>query len=284
MHGRCVLTLVVLLGSAWATAQEPAPDATTENVQKTLAFSEAESKRYRIFHSDDPKAALELVEKPVLKWSNPLKTEVHGTVVVFLRGGCPEAVGAAFHYFARQQVNMELVSLTDVPLTGERNGRVRWKAQAGVEWKAVPNAPIPAATAGRRRFQARELSRKFQAEIGERDAQDNLSQLRLLSRPLHEYQATDTSGRDGSLFAFAVANDPDTLIAIESRPTKEGREWVYAVARLSYQRLRVSLADNVVWDVPQLAPPWENLRGPDGTYVALQWRSPEDAARDGAEP
>ena len=104
----------------------------------------------------------------MLRWSNPTGGEVHGAVVLWSAGGCPVAAASAYRFFDREQVNVELVSLAEVPLTAERNRRVRRTPQAGVEFRPVPGAPEAAGTPAARRRQARQLARRFSGTITER--------------------------------------------------------------------------------------------------------------------
>ena len=49
---------------------------------------------------------------------------------------------------------------------------------------------------------------------------------------------------------------------------------------MHYCRVLLRLGEKDVWDVPTVAPPWDQIRGPKGTYVILQWDTPEAAAKD----
>jgi hypothetical protein len=279
---------VVLLGglvfaaAVAAAAQTPQPDKDelTGNAAKGAEFAADEAKRYDLRRADQGKRPFALVPKPLLRWSNPTRGEVHGSVYLWTHDGCPEAISSAYQMFHRKQLNVELVSLSEAALTGKRNDKVRWSPGAGVTFAPLPDAPAPAATPEARRFQMRALAGKFTGHLAERDAPDNLSELRLMNRPLHQYAATDKSGREGAIFAFVTTTDPEIVLLIESRPKGTGREWVWAAARMHYCRLLLKLGDKAVWDVPQAAPPWEKLRGPEGTYVILQWATPEEAAKD----
>jgi hypothetical protein len=101
-----------------------------------------------------------------------------------------------------------------------------------------------------------------------------------MASPLHQYAATDGSGREGAVFALVTTTDPEIVLLIESRKGKGVREWVWAAARMHYRPLQLKLADKVVWEVPAVAPPWDKVRGPEGRYVILQWPTAEAAAKD----
>jgi hypothetical protein len=287
MRSCCLLCSLVLLATIGERAMPQPPEAPPKkeelsgNVAKAAEFAAAEVVRYEIRYADKSKRAFKLVPEPVLRWSNPIRGEVHGSVVLWTHDGCPEAAASIYQFFHRKQLNVELVSLSEVPLKADRNDRPRWSPEAGLTFAALPGGPEPAATAEARQFQMRTLARKFTgslAEPGEKD--DRLTELRLMAKPLHHYEATAGSGREGAVFAFVTTTDPEILLLIESRKGKGGREWVWAAARMHHRPLQLKLADKVVWEVPAAAPPWDKVRGPEGQYVILEWATAEAAAKD----
>jgi hypothetical protein len=286
MRSLCPLCWLALLAALIAEARAQAPAAPPEkealsgNAAKAAEFAAAEVLRYEIRHAEEGKQALRLLPQSVLRWSNPTSGDVHGSVFLWTSDGCPEVAASAYQFFNRKQLNIELVSLSEVPLKADRNGRLRWSPEAGVSFKAIPGAPEPAAKADQRQLQMRALARKFTGYLADRGDESKVTELRLLARPLHQYEATDGSGRVGAVFALVTTTDPEILLLLESRKGKAGREWVWAAARMHYCRLRLKLADKVVWEVPAAAPPWANVRGPEGKYVILEWPTPEAAAED----
>jgi hypothetical protein len=251
------------------------------NAAKAAEFAAAEAVRYEIRHADGGKQSLKLLPQPVLRWSNPLRGEVHGSVYLWTRDGCPEATASVYQFFHRNQLNIELVSLSEAPLEARRNGRVRWSPGPGLKYAPLPGGPEPAAAVDARQLQMRALARKFTGYLAEPgEADDKLTELRLMANPLHRYEATDGSGREGAVFALVTTTDPEIVLVIESRKGKAGREWVWAAARMHFRPLQLKLADKVVWEVPAAAPPWEKVRGPEGQYVILEWATPEAAAKD----
>lgn len=281
------LPCVLLIPAALAAAARPQPPAAqpkeglTGNAAKAAEFAAAESARYDIRHAGGKKAALKLLPDPVLRWSNPLRGEVYGSVYLWTRDGCPEAAASVYQFFERKQLNVELVSLSEAALEGKRNDRVRWSPEAGVEFAPLADGPAPADTADKRQLQMRALARKFTgrlSEPGEKD--DTFTELRLMPNPLHRYEATDGSGREGAVFALVTTTDPEIVLLVESRKGEGGRGWAWAAARMHFRPLQLKLADKVVWEVPAAAPPWDKIRGPAGRYVILEWATAEAAARD----
>ena len=278
----CLSVLVAITALASEQPKKDTPkEELTGNAAKAAEFATAESERYEIRRADEAKKTFKLLPQPVLRWSNPLRSEVHGAVYLWLNNGCPEATASIYQFFDRKQLNIELVSLSEAPLKANRNGKLRWTPEAGVKFAPIPDAPTPADTAEKRLLQMRALARKFTGSMAEPgEADDKFTELRLMATPLHRYEATDNSGRDGAVFAFVSTTDPEIVLLIESRKKKDGREWVWAAARMHFRPLELKLADKVIWKVPAAAPPWDKIRGPEGTYVILQWATPEEAAKN----
>jgi hypothetical protein len=286
MSGVCGVALALAALAPAGSAQEASgsnQEAASDNAAAAAAFAAVEAKRYDLRHSNKAPAGFELAEQPLLRWSNPTDGEVHGSVYLWTEKGCPEAVASIYKFFDREQINIELVSLSEFPYEARRNGRLRWTPEAGVAFKALPDAPAAAETAERRQLQMRSIARRFTGALADRGDGTTLTQLRLMARPLHTYKSSD-DGREGALFALVSTTDPEILLMVESRKTEAGRKWMFAAARMHFCRLQLKCDDKVVWEAPQAAPPWEPLRGPKGQYVILQWHSEEEAAADKADP
>lgn len=281
-----VVCLFVLLATpahsqdGTATSKDASRDAVSANAGKAAEFANVEAKRYDIRRKDGGSTPAKLLPQSVLRWSNPVRGEVHGAVVLWTSDGCPAAVASVYQFFDRKQINIELVSLSESALEAKRNQRVRWAPGPGIKFAPIPDAPVPAETPAKRQLQTRALARKFTGILEEPNNDGNFTVLRLMSRPLHPYQSTSGPERDGAIYALVTTTDPEILLIIESRATATGREWVYAAARMHFRRLQLKLEDKTVWEVMQAAPPWEKIRGPKGEYVILQWDTAEAAAQD----
>ncbi len=278
-----ILVSLSLVSGRWVNSQEvtdSSKDKVSANAAKATQFATVEAKRYDIRLKEQGAVPFKLVPQPVLRWSNPVRGEVHGAVELWTSDGCPAAIASIYQFFDRQQINIELVSLSELPLEARRNKRVRWTPGAGLKFKPLPEAPVPAETPAKRQLQTRSLARNFTGELEEPNNDGNWSVLRLMSRPLHTYQSTSGPERDGAVFALVTTTDPEILLIIESRATSKGREWVYAAARMHFRPLKLKLDNKVVWEAVQAAPPWDKIRGPEGEYVILQWATEEGAARD----
>ena len=114
------------------------------------------------------------------------------------------------------------------------------------------------------------LARQFRGEFSPHTAPDKSSRLRLLSKPMFRYQSTDEQIVDGAVYGFVDSTDPEMLLLIEAHRSDTGISWVYSPARSRHDPLRLYHRGELVWQVPRLAPPWQNIRDPNQPYFNLQ--------------
>ena len=80
--------------------------------------------------------------------------------------------------------------------------------------------------------------------------------LRLLPKPVFEYDAVSDQVLGGALFLFvAFSTDPDILLLLEARQTEGGMQWVYQPVRFSDKSLFLSYNKQNIW---------QSLRGKHG--------------------
>src|SRR5262249_42428310 len=94
------------------------------------------------------------------------------------------------------------------------------------------------------------------------------SELRLLPRPLHTYEAPDNDTLDRAIFAFNYGDDPQLLMQIEARSNSAAKQWQVAFARLASAELTVQLGDTEVWSAPAIAK--EIVTRLDGAYCIVR--------------
>jgi hypothetical protein len=201
------------------------------------------------------KYALLLRDKPVLDWTSI--EDYNGAVFVWTRNKRPEVVGTFFS-LPRDGTKKRLVVHEFASFSF---GQVQLAEQAGREWRppplkqftAVPDAPPPARTAQQRRLQSRQLARPFSAHMNRRGKR---WELRLLPKPVLEYDAVSDEVLGGALFLFvAYSTDPDILLLLEAHQTDSGTQWVYQPIRFSDKSLFLSYNKRNVW---------QSLRGKHG--------------------
>src|SRR5262245_31132524 len=95
----CSLTVLAAF-AAEASPQAPAVAADKEelsgNAAKAAEFAAAEAARYEIRQADKESQTFKLLPQPVLRWSNPTRGEVHGSVILWTNDGCPEAIASIY--------------------------------------------------------------------------------------------------------------------------------------------------------------------------------------------
>ena len=223
---------------------------------------------------------------PVLRWNHPMRGVDDAVVFVWSDEDRPEVVGTVMSF--RSNVlrrTYEFVSLCEHPVSAVRDGkRVWYPSKPGIEWKPLPDAPVPAATAPVRLSQMRTIAGTFSSSVELLDGERY--ELRLLTQPIHRYGRDDTDLLDGAMFAFADRTDPELLVLLEVRKSKEANQWWYALARMSALSIEVKHKSLKIQTFQRL-PFGPN---PTGTYTNPEEAGPldltikEKATREEKEP
>jgi hypothetical protein len=197
----------------------------------------------------DSKTDLKLVKEPLLKWSQPVRGGQDGAVYLWLQDGRPAVIGTFFIWpnrDGRWGVSHELHALSR-SIQGAWRERIRWRPEKEpVDWRAVPDAPAPAASKTKQSAEVRKLARRFAATSRNREGQTR--ELRLLPRPFFEYGAeVKRQWQGGALFSLVEGTDTEIILWLEGRSEGDAVAWHYALARASDLELRVTLDDKQVW-------------------------------------
>jgi hypothetical protein len=212
--------------------------------------------------------ALTLRKEPVYRWTNPIAAAIgreikDAAVFVWIADDRPAAIGSVIWY-SKIGLYHEFQSLESEPITAERAGKKIWApAQSGLEFKPVPDAPAPAATAAARLVQMRAIAGRFRAEVIKGPPsfpKDSVWQLRLLPTPLLRYGKPSGLARDGAIFAFCQDTDPDAFLMLEARPAGDELQWRFAMGPLASRETRAWCDDALVWSKPLIAPPTDPKR------------------------
>ena len=198
----------------------------------------------------------ELKDAPLLHWTNPLRTAPAGATFLWTGGNRPQAVACLYELRTDgvRALHLELHSLAAGPLNGEFGELVKWRPErAGIEFKPVPKTEPPANSERVRQSQIRRIARRFSARMLRLNEEEGF-ELRLLSRPLHDYSSKSQSG---ALFAFAQGTDPEVLLLIESRSADDAAKKTpaashFALARMTIGALRVRLDERQVWAADEI--------------------------------
>ena len=199
------------------------------------------------------------VEQPVLRYTDELRNIHDSMIWVWSDGGRPVAVQKLEH--ADHLPNTPLWCWCFTSLT-EARVRVKWPdapspftSSMPVEFSALADAPQPGPdkTAWQRQFRA--IARQFSGAAYAADNASRIDALRLMPKPIMEYEAQEQGVLVGAVFAMATGTNPNVLVTIELRESADrGRTWYYAVGRMSANGLTLKYRDRELWSGPLAAP------------------------------
>jgi hypothetical protein len=227
--------------------------------ERLLSAHASEAAQYTIFRDSAQKEPAKLEGEPVYSWTNPVRGQQAGVVFIWTWKGRPGAIGCFFSYpeAGVRKLWHELHSLSLGVLNVQRAGAhaQSWApSKPGFALAPVPGAPAPDATAQRRLFQMREISRDFSAST--KDRENRRWELRMLQQPLYRYQSTDPEVLDGALFGIVTSagTDLEVIVTIEARTPKGAAApvWQYGIARFTDLDLWVRYKGQEVFTAPLL--------------------------------
>jgi hypothetical protein len=232
-------------------AQAPdSADVGTGSLESVRAEYQADAEKYEFFADAQQKRRLELIAKPVMRWSS-LK-DYSGDVFVWTDSGLPMVIGCMLsgpNGEKARGMSHEFHLVADQPIGAtDISSRRRWQPAAGLKRSLVDGAPPPAASAAGRLTQMRQLSRTFAVHM---EAVNGTWDLRLLPQPLLRYDNESFGVIDGALFAhvWTTGTDPEFILLLECRRTENGPAWHFAPMRFTNRALRVEHAGREVWNV-----------------------------------
>ncbi len=256
------LTIALAAGQAEPSAPPAAPELDAKLLARWGEVYLKEAQQYEIFLGTDRKIVLQLETKPVFRWAEPTsRNQFNGVIYVWTHDGRPEVIGSIWAKGELDRPGKRTLchtfhSLATEPLEAERNGESWWTpTKAGVNPQPAPDAPAPGKTPAQRLTQMREIARNFTVTQTKDDAEKKEVELRLLPQPIYRYGAgPDDAARDGAIFAYLHDWDPEILLLVESRDTKDGPRWHYAPLRFCYLSARVKYQDREVWSYQKGGP------------------------------
>lgn len=245
----------LLLAAAPARAEDeaaPAADKAKLDQERARRLEQmtAAAADYQLWRGRDDEQPLVRLERPVLRWSNPLRAAADGAVFLWAgeTGAKRPAAAMCIYGNGEDGEDHEWQSLSTEPLRVAYRGATVWRPQtAGLEFNAVPGAAEAAATPARRLAQMHVLLRDFSATAGRETGQH---ELRLLTHPIYRYGDEQAEVVDGAVFAFAQATDPEILLLLEARrENAKSVAWQWAAARMSMVPLDLKYRGAAVWGV-----------------------------------
>jgi hypothetical protein len=259
------MALVLLGGPGQTPAGSPAD--TKAEAEQASAIAKTTVGTYVVRLDAAPNKTLRMEPEPVLRWTNHLGRRFYGDVYVWTHDGRPEVIASVNSVFTTTRAtNTEIHSLSTGQPVLSRDGKVVWEpAEPGVEFRPLPDAPKPAATAGGRLTQMRSLAVRFSVVADYGIDKEQKEDLRLLGTPVYRYQSAEQRVVDGALFAFTKGTDPDAFLLIEARGRKDAPEWQFGFVRFNGGcALRATLKDAAVWQVERL--PGKTIGDPKQPY------------------
>jgi hypothetical protein len=256
------LGMIMLVGMAvWSPgarqsrSDDAASDtATDERLQAIKELLEQSVDWYDVLPGAEAKA--ELRPQVVLRWRNAERINTGAAVLaIWTDQGRPEAMASIFQNGAN--ICHEFGSLSrSKKIVVRDTARVLWSpGKPGVEFRDVPDAPVPAGDRAARLRQMKSLAERFAARLPRPTVGDGSPEvLRLLPRPLYRYDLKDSQEtspilRDGAMFAFVMGTDPEVVLLLEAVEREGKGVWQYAFASATVYAVEASLGDQVVWSV-----------------------------------
>lgn len=257
--------MLVCLLLATLAADDPAVSADDNARRAAVArLAPAKAKQLEVLAGQEP-VKTALVEKPLLRWSNPTAGSVFGEVYLWTVSERPVAIASIYRwYHPFKDSTVEVVSLTEQPVQAKERDKLLWEAPtAGVTFRPLPKATLPAATAAARLGQMRALAREFAAELADSRSRERVArELRLLNQPVHRYAHESSGLVEGALFAFVETTDPEAWLLLEAVKSGETTSWRYAVARMNADELKIKHDGQQVAEWPKIVQPWRYRTAP----------------------
>ncbi len=230
---------LILLGQ-----NDPQPQAHSP-VKWTRFYADAAAD-YKVTRGKDDQP-IELLEKAVFDWASI--NDYNGAVFAWAENGRPTMLASTFSFpLARSQQRMvvhEFASFAESEATVVGPDGTQWTAKEA-KLEPLAGAPAPAARPNLRKLECRRLAKEFAAHLNRRGERWDL---RLLPKPLVEYDGVADGILGGALFAFVgYSTDPEILLLLEARELKDGPAWCFLAVRFSDKSLFLKFQDKPVWE------------------------------------
>src|SRR5258708_5358375 len=234
---------VCFSGRAWAQ-----PAARGQERKESLAVLSRIAASFDVRLDEKRQATRET--EPALPWTNTIGHATDAALFLWVHEGRPVAVGTTF-VTDGVVVGHEFQSLSLEPVEARRGGKVIWEPKdAGITFQRLTGAPVPAETSRQRISQIKTQARRFRAEAIKSPPayqENDVRELRLITKPLLQYQDPQRPDNEGAVFAFAMDTDADVLLLIENRVRDGKAGWEYALARANPYVLKAWCDESLIW-------------------------------------
>jgi hypothetical protein len=246
-----IVGLVVCLIVPSAAIAQP-PDRETERSERLAEMRRRARELRAEVAIDGISRRVELLDEPLLRFSDPTRHFSDGTVWAWSLGGRPLALAAVERY--EDFWSYELIALASDGLRVTTADGWTWQPGPGLTRAPVADAPQPADASDARLLQARRLAREFRVVefIG---PEESRVELRLQPRPIMEYADAEAGVLCGALFVFSNGTNPEALLLVEAAASGDKTLWQFAFAPLSTAALEAARSGQRVWRTESLHKP-----------------------------
>jgi hypothetical protein len=236
-----------------AKANEKKDQRQIERDQWTIYYAQ-QIPRYTFYLDSDKETPLEFDSDAKLRYWNSIRAgNNHGELFIWTHNGRCALAGSILSYeksTVLRGVGHEFHSFSSERIVGTRDNSPIEMSAPGVEFKVIPGAKPPAKSRALRMAQLRRNAKSFEASTV--TTQGVSQPLRALSQPIFRYKTKEISN-DGAIFAYVTGTDPELLVAIESRETKDGPKWHFAAARFTDLPITLKHKNKVIWEFDEEA-------------------------------
>lgn len=250
------LSLPIGLLSLTAVAQEPvSTDAAGEAVDDELRAARANVEIISIQDAESG-AAIERVEDPVLRYTEPVRGKVSGTLWVWGKQGRPAAVlelirngdpksDSCLDWFCFHRATDRPIKLT------AESGQAWTPASSDLMFQPLPDVPAPAKTPAARMGQMKQFVRRFSAH---EFYESGRVEMRLLPAAVHRYDDLESGLIDGAIFVIAEGTHPEATLFLEAvQPAGEAKPiWQFAIGRSGAAEMAMFYDDTEVHRLPAI--------------------------------
>ena len=265
------LSLLIFLVATSVKAQDLSPGRSVPTkVEESKGVSPLRRKlddsiKFEQLYADE-NSKTPMTSRIVMRWANNARGSENGATVFYFEKGRPEAVNCVYPW--EDHINHEFDSLSRGTFIAKNGDEVVWQPKSpGLEFKAVPDAPLPADSPVARLRQLKELAAQFSSTmLGWKADKSDREALRMLPQPLYRYESQRPDILDGAVFAFVQGTDPESILLLEAFKTGNRFEWQFAFARRTSGELEARFKGVVVWHVA----PYPIARDPRSTHLTLR--------------
>jgi hypothetical protein len=237
--------MVAVLTTTVCAAQEvKESDAAKQRQDKRMDLMRGRVQALSAMGTGDEK--LEFSAEPLLRYNDLARDVADASLWAVGQKGRPRAMLVVEFYWKENFVHYEFTGVAELPRL-VRGPFFEWKPRAApFTWLKLEGEAPPHATASIRRRQIRQVAEKFSAS---EDWQGQTSQLRLMPRPILEYEDQEKGVIEGAVFVWAHGTNVEILMFLEARQGEDGaKHWVAGFRRVSGADLHVDYNGQDFWD------------------------------------